>query len=407
MAPDTGVLPLENRVKALALQVATTFDMPVDRVRVCRSPYRVCPLGAHVDHQGGLVTGMALDRSVLFAFVPSTEPMVRVRSTDFDGETTFSLDAIPPKRRSMDWGDYLRGAAVALAGFHPLTQGLQGIIQGEMPEGGLSSSAAVGVAYLLGLASANGIALGIPEAIELDMRIEHDYIGIRNGILDQTAILASRKDHLLLIDCHHTQIETVALPDQPRPYGIGLFYSGLTAPLTNTGYNHRVGECHAAAAALLRIAGLPVPKDPVLRDVPVEVFEACAQELPEPLGLRAAHFFSEQQRVIEGVSAWKHSDWEMFGRLIRESGNSSIHQYQCGCLPLVSLYHLLNECPGVHGARFSGAGFRGCCLAWCDPEAEREIAERVRAGYTERHSELADRFQLFYCQSDDGARLLD
>jgi galactokinase/galacturonokinase len=108
-------------------------------------------------------------------------------------------------------------------------------------------------------------------------------------------------------------------------------------------------------------------------------------------------------RVEQGVVAWRDGDRERFGRLISQSGASSIEDYQCGCPPLIDLYQILQDTPGVLGARFSGAGFRGCCVALTDPAAGEQAAERVLAEYRRRHPELADGAYTLLCQTDDGA----
>jgi galactokinase len=121
-----------------------------DEIRVVCSPLRICPLGAHIDHQLGLVTGMTLDRNILLAFAPNREGQVWIRSTTFSPPVEFSLDNVPV-RVPGDWGNYVRGAVVALQQKYDLQYGICGIVRGDMPIGGLSSSAAVGVAYLLAL----------------------------------------------------------------------------------------------------------------------------------------------------------------------------------------------------------------------------------------------------------------
>ena len=110
--------------------------------------------------------------------------------------------------------------------------------------------------------------------------------------------------------------------------------------------------------------------------------------------------------VIHGIEAWRRGDLREFGQLIRESGESSIHNYQCGAPPLVDLYHLLVETHGVYGARFSGAGFRGCCLALVDPQSADRVAKHVRQAYVRQHPQLADNAWTMVCCGGDGARFL-
>jgi len=191
---------LEERVGALRAEVSCMAGVPQEEVRVVRSPYRVCPLGAHVDHQLGQVTGMALDRALLLGFAPARDGHVRLRSHNFGGEVEFWLDRLP-SRPVGDWGDYARGAAFALRRYRTLERGLIGIVDGYRNVGGLSSSAAAGVAYLLALEEVNGLRVSARENVELDRIVENDYIGLNNGILDQATILLSRRGCLTHVDC--------------------------------------------------------------------------------------------------------------------------------------------------------------------------------------------------------------
>jgi galactokinase/galacturonokinase len=173
-----------------------------------------------------------------------------------------------------------------------------------------------------------------------------------------------------------------------------------------TGYNQRVGECREAAAQLLALAGLPVAADGArLRDVPPEVYAAHKGQLPPHLGRRAAHYFGEQARVAEGVAAWEGGDAVRFGQLVTASGRSSIENYECGAPELIAIFEALIESPGVYGARFSGAGFRGSCLALVEPSALAAIGERVRATYLRAFPQYAETFGFFRCASSSGAYL--
>lgn len=129
------------------------------------SPYRVCPLGAHVDHQHGLVTGFAIDKGVDLYFDVRgqmedgrCDPHVHLESRTFEGTVDFDIDA-PSQVKEGHWGDYARGAKYALRKRFELKRGIKGVIQGSLPVGGLSSSAAVLIAYVMAFAKANDITL--------------------------------------------------------------------------------------------------------------------------------------------------------------------------------------------------------------------------------------------------------
>ena len=119
------------------------------------------------------------------------------------------------------------------------------------------------------------------------------------------------------------------------------------------------------------------------------------------------HFFAEQDRVRRGVELWKQGDLEAFGQLVNESGRSSIENYECGNAYLRTAYEVLRDCPGVYGARFSGAGFRGCCIGLARPECEEEIARAALSAYLEAHPDMEGKAEVYFCRPADGAGLLD
>ena len=396
-------MPVADRAASLTREVVARYGVAPAAVRVVRSPYRVCPLGAHVDHQLGPVTAMALDRCVLLAFAPSGSSSVKLVSHDFPGEVAFAVDAVPDVSPG-DWGNFPRGAARALANYRP-TAGIVGVVEGDLPGGGVSSSAAVGVAFLLALEHANDLAVSTEGNVRLDQAIENGYLGLRNGILDQAAILYSRRGHLTRIRCATGGHELIPPGPGMRPFTILLAFSGLRQALVGTDYNRRVGECAEAARSLLAASGRDAV--PLLGNVRPEEYAAHKAELTGPPARRAEHFFTEIDRVERGVAAWRAGDLAAFGRLVTESGASSIHNYECGSPPLIALYELLAGADGVYGTRFSGAGFRGCCVALVRPDAAATLADRVNAEYARRFPELAAHAPVELCASDDAAGLLD
>lgn len=397
---------MEARIAQLKEHLKRWVGCQNDDIRVVYAPLRISPLGAHVDHQDGLVTGMTLDQVILLAFVPRSDRRVRVESLNFPGLTEFDLDAIPPKS-ARDWGNYVRGAALALQQIYPLRVGLDAVVAGSMPIGGLSSSAAVGVAYLLALETANDLPISPEENIQLDRYIENVYLGLRNGVLDQSIILMSERDALTYLDCQSMTFEKAPIAQGKNNFEILVVYSGVAQSLVGTDYNNRVRECQEAARQLLTWAGQSVPENPRLRMVPEDLYLELGDHLPAPLDRRARHFFTEVRRVRDGVAAWREGDVVRLGQLMRESGASSVYNYESGCPQLITLYNILSECPGVYGARFSGGGFRGSCLGLSDPAYREEILATLAARYPQAHPEIAETYSVHFCQSDGPARVLN
>ncbi len=394
----------DERVEVLVGELGSITGKAPQGVGIVRSPYRVCPLGAHVDHQMGRVTGLALDHCLLLAFAARDDLRVTAASRQFAGTVAFDLRSVGESPVG-DWADYLRGAVVALRRRHELGRGIDVLVDGHRNVGGLSSSAAAGVAYILALARVNDLTLSPQECIELDRVVENEYIGLRNGVLDQATILLGRAGRLLDFDCRRGRSRVV-------PFGgdgsvsVAVLYSGLPARLAETGYNARVTECGQAAERLLRYAGLPSCLEPVLADVPPAAFEEHGARLPEALRRRAAHFFGERTRVARGVRAWRRGDLDSFGALVSESGRSSVENYQCGNRHLQAACAALVAAPGVYGARFSGGGFRGCCIGLAEPGCEEEVRARAMARYLSECPEMAGAADLFFCATGDGARVL-
>ncbi|MBP7494102.1 MAG: GHMP kinase [Spirochaetales bacterium] len=378
-----------------------------NEVRVVQSPLRICPLGAHVDHQHGYVTGMALDASIFLAYAPNPERYIRVQSLDFPDEEYFHLDHIPDMIPGF-WGNYIRGAALSLERQYKLKVGIQGVVRGRHPIGGLSSSAAVITAYLMALCDVNGFSPSKEELIRLSHWVETDFIGLNNGILDQSANILSKKGYLMFMDCRTEQYELV--PKSPRmpDYEVIVVYSGISTALMGTDYNNRVDECKVAAWILQELdSGKVSPLKQVrLRDVAPDQFEALKGSLPGRFRRRAEHFFSENQRVLKGLQLWKEGDVSGFGRLMFESGESSIRNYECGCPELITIFETLSDCDGVYGARFSGAGYRGCCIGLVDPSKKESIQEKIESVYPKKHPQYKDTFKVYYSKTGDGARIL-
>jgi galactokinase len=374
--------------------------------QIVRAPLRISPLGAHVDHQDGLVTGMTLDRAIFLAFVPREDRRVVIESLNFPGRVDFSLDAIPPKV-PQDWGNYARGAAMALTTKYDLSRGISGVVAGSMPIGGLSSSAAVGIAYLLALETANGLDLTPEDNIRLDRFIENVYLGLRNGVLDQSMILLSERNCLTYLDCQSMSVKKVPAARTKDPFEILVVYSGVSQNLTGTDYNNRVVECQMAARKLLALAGEPIPEEPRLRMVAPDIYERYGDRLEAPLGRRARHFFTEIRRVQQGVRAWRAGDIDTVGRLMQASGASSVYNYESGCSHLTTLYEILSECPWVYGARFSGGGFRGSCIGLSHPEYRAHIKTFIEERYPQVHPDIQGQYSVHFCRSDGPARLLN
>lgn len=378
-------------------------DISSDDVNVIASPYRICPLGAHIDHQGGPVLGMTINACTLMAFYPSGNSWIKLRSKNYPGKVKFDLRNITEATGSF-WGGYARAAALALREKFAVEKGVVGLLDGMLPGCGLSSSASVLLAYLHAFAAANSIELNPWDLVQLTRRAENKHIGLNNGILDQASIVFGRCGHILHID---TKGETVTpLPDRlgEGHYRILVAYSGYSRELTTSGYNTRVDECRSAALQLSRMAGHPPAQ--TLSDVDQEVFLRYGHRLQPHIGRRAQHFFDETQRVQAGLAAWNNGLIEEFGHLMSESCKSSIEQYECGVQAIYDLQQIVSAADGVIGSRFMGGGFGGCVVGFVRPSHAAAAVADIQASYRKIHPEVADQAAVYLAQSDDGVRFI-
>ena len=372
------------------------------------SPYRVCPLGAHVDHQHGLVTGFAIDKGVDLWFTPSQDGKVHLESRTFEGTVDFDITQ-GTLVKEKHWGDYARGAKYALKKRFTLRRGINGVIQGSLPVGGLSSSAAVLIAYVMAFAKANNIDLKPMEVVNIASEAEREYIGLNNGILDQACIALGQRDGLLFLDCDSNDYRIIKRnPDMPE-FEIAIFFSGLTRSLVNSDYNLRVYECKTAAWNMLAYTDQPLRTfdKTFLRDIPKATFDKTRIAMPQRFARRAEHFYSEYRRVRQGVTAWESGNMKLFGKLSFDSCESSIHNYECGSPELIAIYEIMRTLPGVYGGRFSGAGFKGACIALINPEFKEAIEREMTMRYLEQYPEYEQTFKVFFVKPDNGARFVN
>lgn len=377
-----------------------------DPQAVAFCPYRICPVGAHVDHNFGKITGFAIDKGIHFAYSAKQNGVVEICSLQFDKRAQWHV-AGTPKTKQDDWADYLRGATLFLSQKHPLDKGVSGVIEGTLPIGGLSSSAAVVLVFLKALCEVNGIRLQPSELISLSVRVENEYVGVSCGKLDQSCEIYAKEGHLLHLDTLNDEYELIPASPKMKPYGIAIFFSGLERSLAGTKFNMRVDECRSAAYAMKAFAGLEYGKfnETVLRQVPYSIFEEFRDKLPLNWRKRAIHWYSEQDRVERSVRAWKDGDVEEYGRIIFESGRSSIDNYETGSPEMKELYEIMTRTEGIYGGRFSGAGFKGCCMAVIDPSFRESILEKVGKAYLKAFPGLEGKYQATICRSAEGLQI--
>lgn len=376
-----------------------------DPLDVSFTPYRICPIGAHSDHQLGKITGLAIDKGIHIAYSAKTTGIVELTSLQFNKRAQFHVNNVPRDKQG-DWADYLRGATIALAEKYTIKTGMSAVIDGQLPIGGLSSSAAVIITFLSALCKLNNIQVSEEEMINMALSAENNYVGVACGKLDQSCEVYCKKNQLLYMDFLTDTYELIPQHPDMKPYKIAIFFSGIERTLAGSRFNMRVDECRSAAYALKAYAGMGYGKfnETNLRDVPYDIYLQYKDRLPENWAKRAEHWYTEFFRVQKGAEAWRRGDIEEFGRLSFESGKSSIENWETGSPELKALYEIMTKTEGIYGGRFSGAGFKGCCMALINPDFEQSIVEKVTKEYLAIFPHLEGKYSVHICESADGAQ---
>jgi galactokinase len=328
------------------------------------APGRVNLIGDHTDYAGGLALPCAIDLYTV-AVAAAREPGAATRVLSDASATALELPAAPDAQRVGDWGDYLRGVrwGFARAGIaHPA---LDVLLLSNVPLGaGLSSSAALELAFASLLETAAGQQLAPHDRALLCQRAERDFAGVPCGILDQFAITFAEAAHAMLLDCRAQEVTQTALPDSAA---LLLIDSRVSHDLADGEYAKRRAQVEAAERAL----------PSALRDCSA----ADAESLEDPLlRARARHVTTENERVKRFAAALAAGDREHAGQLMLESHRSLAEDFAVSCAELDWLVATAMEA-GAFGARMTGGGFGGSVICLCAPEQIAAIRARVDSDY--------------------------
>jgi len=343
---------------------------------VAYAPGRVEILGNHTDYNEGFVLSAAIDSGIAYGLSSSGDAICTLYSADF--EESVRCPAADPGRTDKErWSNYSRGVFTFLRekyGFVP--RGFLGTQIGDIPIGaGLSSSAALDIASGLAISIFHGI---VPENIDLakiGQKAEHEFAGVRCGLLDQISSLFGEEHALVFTDFRTLVVESVPLPDG---FAFMIANTAVKHSLVDSEYNGRRRRCEQAAAYFARELG---PQIKALRDVTWSDMEAHRDRLDQAVWKRAAHPVGENERVLSGVEALRRNDAAEFGRLMFASHDSSRFYFENSCPELDSLVDAARLIPGVMGARLSGGGFGGSIVALIKSSQTELISETLSEVY--------------------------
>ena len=359
---------------------------------VVRSPGRVNLIGEHTDYNDGWALPVALDLGTDIAARRRDDQVLRIVAPRLDAVDESRVDELRP-RQGPEWSRYIRGVAALLRDTGREVAGADLMIDGDLPIGaGLSSSASLELGTMVAFAALTDHTIDAAALARLGQRVENEIIGVQSGIMDQLAIAYGVAGHALLIDCRSLDTEPIPIPDSVR---ILVLDSAVPRTLAGSAYNDRRAECESA----LHMLQTHDPGLRALRDVTVDTLAEQQRHLPDRLLRRARHVVSENRRVLDAVSALRHTDLRRFGHLLTESHTSLRDDYEVSIPELDALVDIALHTPGVLGARLTGAGFGGCAVAVVTADA----AEGAHTEITERYSGATGRAgRAFISSASDG-----
>lgn len=376
----------------LQQQVITAFEerFTASPAVIIRAPGRVNLIGEHTDYNDGFVLPMAIDRAAWIALRRRNDRDVKVYSIDYSEQSDFSLDNF--EKSPSSWIDYLKGIAWALEDAGYQSQGWEGVVVGDVPIGaGLSSSAALELAFLRAFAIVSGHVWEPPKMALLAQRAENKWVGVNCGIMDQMISAAGREDHALLIDCRSLETQLAPLPQGTV---VVILDTGTRRGLVDSAYNERRKQCETAA----HYFGVSA-----LRDVSMATFQAEGHGLDEITRRRARHVISENERTLRAREAMTANDPATLGTLMNASHDSLRDDFEVSNDALNIMVTIAREQEGCYGARMTGAGFGGCAVALVAAPTANEFTEAVSQRYRQQTGLQP---AIYVCRAANGAEII-
>lgn len=362
-------------------------------INVLHAPGRVNLIGEHIDYNDGFVFPMAIRPRLTFAFRRRVDGQIRLQSEQYgDSEITFAIDDAAPG--DPKWTNYIRGPITLLRQQGAVLTGMDCLIIASLPQGaGLSSSAALEVGTTVAMLHLSGGEMSPVEIAQLCQRAENEIVGMPCGIMDQTIVAGGREGHAMMLDCRSMEMTHVPLP--PDELAVIVCDSKVSHELTDGGYKKRREQCEKVAGVL----GVKA-----LRDADMGALERVKDQLDDSDFRRARHAISEIARVPRFAAALEAKDYEASGRLMYESHESLRDDYDVSTDELNHLVETARGQDGVYGSRMTGAGFGGCTVTLCRPDAADDVRSALAGAVQER---FGIETLPFVTPASAGARVVD
>ena len=361
------------------------------------SPGRINLIGEHTDYNGGFVFPGAVDKGIMAELKPNGTNKVRAYSINMKDFVEFGLNEEDAPRTS--WARYIFGVCREMIKRGVEVKGFNTAFAGDVPLGaGMSSSAALESTYAYALNDLFGDnKIDKFELAKVGQATEHNYCGVKCGIMDQFASIFGKKNHLIRLDCR--SLEYQYFPFEPKGYRLVLVDSVVKHELASSAYNKRRQSCENVVAAIKQLH----PEVEFLRDADAAMLAEVKAAVSEEDYMRAEYVIEEIQRVLDVCEALKQGDYETVGQKMYETHHGMSRLYEVSCEELDFLNDVAFDC-GVTGSRVMGGGFGGCTINLVKEELYSTFVEQARKQYYEKYRKIA---KIYDVVIGDGARRVD
>ena len=325
-----------------------------NELRIYTSPGRVNLIGEHTDYNGGFVFPGAIDKGIYAAINPNGTDKVRAYSIDYQAMSEFGMrEEDAPKE---PWARYIFGVVREMQkrGFQP--KGFDTVFAGDVPLGaGMSSSAALESTFAFALNDIYNLGIDKFELARIGQSTEHNYCGVKCGIMDQFASVFGKKGHLMRLNCATMEFEY--FPFDPKGYKVVLLDTVVKHELASSAYNKRRESCENACAHI----AARHPEVRYLSDATMHMLDEVKNEISNEDYMRAKYVIGEKQRVLDVCDALERGDYATVGNRMFGTHYGMSKEYEVSCDELDFLNDIAKEC-GVTGSRVMGGGFGGCTI---------------------------------------------
>jgi len=362
---------------------------------VVRSPGRINLIGEHTDYNYGFVLPAAIDKAVYVAIEKNAGNIISLHSVDFNESVEVELTNIKPAPGH--WSTYILGVVDQLITRGHIIKGFKLAIYGDVPLGaGLSSSAAVECAAAFALNELFVLNIERIELVKIAQLAEHEFAGVKCGIMDQFASVFGKKDSVIKLDCRSLEYEY--FPVNLEGYKIVLLDSQVKHSLASTEYNVRRSQCEEGVALITK----KFPEVESLRDVSLNMIEECLGR-DEIISKRCRYVVEENIRLQEGCNELLDGNIKGFGKKMFATHKGLSEQYEVSCKELDFLVEAVKDMPEVIGARMMGGGFGGCTINIVKEDAIDMLINNITSKYKKA---IQKDLKAYVVQIEDGTSVI-